>query len=49
LIVDGKYELSQKLKTGSIASVAIAGCEMPLAAIFDEEAHRTMVKTPPKR
>ena len=48
LIDNGKYELSQKLKSGNIASVVVTGCEIPIAAIFDEEAHRTTLKSPPK-
>jgi len=48
LIDNGKYELSQKLKSGTIASVVVTGCEIPIAAIFDDEAHRTTLKSPPK-
>jgi len=47
LIVDGKYELSQKLKSGSVASAVIAGCVVPITAIFDEQMYRgTMTSTP---
>ena len=39
--LDGQvYKLFQKLHAGSIASLVVPGFEIPLAALFNDEAHR---------
>ncbi len=44
-LVDQHYKLLRKLDSGLIASVAVAGFEIPVAAIFDDEAHRTAMRS----
>lgn len=42
--LDGQvYKLFQKLHAGSIASLVVPGFEIPLAALFDDEAHRSFL------
>lgn len=42
--LDGQvYKLFQKLHAGSIASLVVPGFEIPLAALFDDVAHRSFL------
>ncbi len=42
--LDGQvYKLFQKLHAGSISSLVVPGFEIPLASLFDDQAHRRFV------
>ncbi|MEJ7593550.1 MAG: hypothetical protein WKF77_18580 [Planctomycetaceae bacterium] len=44
-LVDQHYKLLRKLDAGQIASVAVAGFEIPVAAVFDDDAHRAAMRS----
>lgn len=39
VLAEGGYELAVKVKTGTIASVVVAGFEIPVRAVFDDKEH----------
>ena len=39
-LVDGQYELTMKVQTGLLHSFAVAGFEIPIRAIFDEDENQ---------
>lgn len=44
-LVDQHYKLLRKLDSGLIAGVAMAGLEIPVAAIFNDDAHRAAMRS----
>ena len=44
-LVDQHYKLLRKQDSGLIASIAVAGFEIPVAAIFDDDAHRAAMRS----
>ena len=44
-LVDQHYKLLRKLDSGLIAGVAVTGFEIPVAAIFDDDAHRAAMRS----
>ncbi len=42
-LVGQVYQLFQKLHAGSISSLVVPGFEIPLAALFDDQAHRSFI------
>ena len=45
MLVDQHYKLLRKLDSGTITGVAVAGFEIPVAAIFNDDAHRVAMRS----
>ena len=44
-LVDQHYKLLRKLDSGMIAGVAVPGLEIPVAAVFNDDAHRAAIRS----
>lgn len=45
MLVNQHYKLLRKLDSGMIAGVAVTGFEIPVAAIFNDDAHRGAIRS----